>query len=65
MSIFLIFIRIWVGYHVIFWLISESLHPELHNITEIEFYLVIMVFDTWAAKSQDNIDIKVIKNEEN
>ena len=65
LSIFLILSRIYVGYHVLAWIISKSSHPELHSVSEIEIYLVLMVFDTWVAKSQDNIDIKITKNEEN
>jgi hypothetical protein len=42
----------------------EYSYPQLHSISEIEFYLVIMVFDGWIGKSQDNIDIKVVKVEE-
>lgn len=64
LSIFLIFLRLWVGYHIISWLVAESVHPELHSMSEIEFYLVVMVFDGWIAKSQDNIQLTVVKNEE-
>lgn len=64
LSIFLIFLRLWVGYHIISWLVVESVHPELHSMSEIEFYLVVMVFDGWIAKSQDNIQLTVVKNEE-
>jgi hypothetical protein len=32
-------------------------------MSEIEFYLVLMVFDGWVTKSQDNIELTVIKKE--
>jgi hypothetical protein len=64
LSIFLIFLRLWVGYHILSWIISESFHPELHSLSEIEVYLVVMVFDNWISKSQDNIEFKIVKNEE-
>jgi hypothetical protein len=33
-------------------------------MSEIEFYLVVMVFDGWIGKSQDNIELTVVKKEE-
>ena len=65
LSIFLILSRIYIGYHVLAWIIAKSVHSELHSVSEIEIYIVLIVFDTWVAKSQDNIDIKITKNEEN
>jgi hypothetical protein len=64
LSLFLIFLRIWVGYHITSWLVAEASKPELHSMSEIEFYLVIMVFDGWIGKSQDNIELTVVKKEE-
>jgi hypothetical protein len=64
-SFFLIFLRLWIGYNVLAWLIAESYHPELHTISEIEIYLVVMIFDTWISKSHEDIDIKIIKKDEN
>jgi hypothetical protein len=64
LSLFLIFLRLWIGYHIISWLVGEYSQPELHSMSEIEFYLVIMVFDGWIGKSQDNIELTVIKKEE-
>jgi hypothetical protein len=64
LSLFLIFLRLWVGYHIISWLVLEYSHPESHSISEIEFYLVLMVFDGWIGKSQDNVELTVIKKEE-
>jgi len=64
LSLFLIFLRLWIGYHIIKWLVGEYHYPELHSMSEIEFYLVVMVFDGWIGKSQDNIELKVTKKEE-
>lgn len=36
----------------------------MHSISEIEIYLVITIFDIWIGKSQDNIDIRFTKNDE-
>jgi hypothetical protein len=64
LSLFLVFLRLWVGYHIISWLVGEYSRPEFHSISEIEFYLVLMVFDGWIGKSQDNIEFKIVKHEE-
>jgi len=64
LSLFLIFLRLWIGYHIISWLVREYSHPEFHSMSDIEFYLVIMVFDGWVAKSQNNIELTVHKKEE-
>jgi hypothetical protein len=64
-SFFLIFLRLWIGYNVLAWLIAEAYHPELHTISEIEIYLVVIIFDTWISKSHEDIDIKIIKKDEN
>jgi hypothetical protein len=64
LSLFLIFLRLWVGYHIISWLVEEYSRPEFHSMSEIEFYLVVMVFDGWISKSQNNIDLKVTKEED-
>jgi hypothetical protein len=64
-SFFLIFLRIWIGYRILAWIVVKSFHPEMHSISEIEVHLVIAIFDTWLGKSQDNIDISLGKNDEN
>jgi hypothetical protein len=64
-SIFLIFLRIWVGYKVLAWVIAKSFHPELHTISEIEIYLVVIIFDIWIAKSQESFDIQILRKDEN
>jgi hypothetical protein len=38
--------------------------PELHSISEIEIYLVIIFFDTWISSSQNEIDVKFIKDDD-
>ncbi len=64
LSLFLIFLRLWIGYHIVSWLIKEYTHPEFQSMSEIEFYLVLMVFDGWVAKSQNNIELTVVKSDE-
>jgi len=64
LAIFLIFCRFWVGIKVLSWIISEFRMPELHSISEIEIYLVIIFFDTWISSSQNEIDVKFIKDDD-
>jgi hypothetical protein len=56
LSIFLIVIRLIVGFNVISWLINEFIKPELHSISDIEFYLVFLLFDIWISISNNGID---------
>jgi hypothetical protein len=64
LAIFLILCRFWVGFKVLSWIISEFRMPELHSISEIEIYLVIILFDVWISSSQNEIDVKFIKDED-
>ncbi len=57
LALFLIIIRIFVGFKILVWLIQENRIPELHSISEIEFYLVFLIFDTWVSISNAGIDI--------
>ena len=56
LSIFLIVIRLIVGFNIISWLINEFVKPESHSISEIEFYLVFLLFDIWISISNNGID---------
>ena len=57
-AIFLILCRFWVGFKILSWIVLEYNLPELHSISEIELYLVIIFFDTWVSLSQTDVDIK-------
>jgi hypothetical protein len=57
-AIFLILCRFWVGFKILSWIVSEYNLPELHSISEIELYLVVVLFDTWVSLSQTDVDIK-------
>ena len=54
----MILCRFWVGFKILSWIVSEYNLPELHSISEIELYLVIIFFDTWVSLSQTDVDIK-------
>lgn len=63
LGLFLIIIRIIVGFKILVWLVQEYRFPDLHTMSEIEFYLVFLIFDTWVAISNSGIEIP--NNEEN
>jgi hypothetical protein len=63
LALFLIIIRIFVGFKILVWLFQESRYPELHSISEIEFYLVILILDTCVAISHAGIDVSVKKED--
>ena len=56
-SVFLIIIRIVVGLKIMFWLIQENNYPELHSISDVEFYLVFLIFDIWISISNSGIEM--------
>jgi hypothetical protein len=56
-SVFLIIIRIVVGLKIMFWLIQEYNYPALHSISDVEFYLVFLIFDIWVSISNSGIEI--------
>jgi hypothetical protein len=56
-SVFLIIIRIVVGLKIMFWLIQEYKYPELHSMSDVEFYLVFLIFDIWISISNSGIEI--------
>jgi hypothetical protein len=63
-AIFLIICRFWVGFKVLSWIVGKAQSPELHQFSEIELYIVIMIFDSWISSSQSEIDVKFIKNDD-
>jgi hypothetical protein len=56
LSLFLIIIRIFVVFKILVWLVQENRYPELHSMSEIELYLVVLILDTWVAISHVGID---------
>jgi hypothetical protein len=64
LSVFLILCRLFVGIKIIYWIIEKINYPQIHSISEIELFLVIVVFDTWVSSSQSGIDIKINKKDD-
>jgi hypothetical protein len=38
-----------------YWLVQEFRFPDQHSFVEIEFYLVLLLFDIWISQVSDNI----------
>jgi hypothetical protein len=57
LAIFLIIIRIVLALKIMFWLVQEYNYPELHTISEIEFYFVLLIFDTWISISNSGVEL--------
>jgi hypothetical protein len=53
--IFLIILRIAIGFNLVYWLVQEFRFPDQHSFVEIEFYLVLLLFDIWISQVSDNI----------
>jgi hypothetical protein len=47
--IFLFILRIAIGFNIMLWLVQEFRFPDQHSFVEIEFYLVLLVFDIWVS----------------
>jgi hypothetical protein len=57
LGIFLIIIRIIVSVKIISWMIQEYNYSDLHSISEVEFYLVFLIFDIWISISNSGIEM--------
>jgi hypothetical protein len=54
--IFLFVLRLVIAIKVIFWLIQEYKYPDQQTFLEIEFYLVLLLFDIWISHSNNGIE---------
>jgi hypothetical protein len=61
--IFLIILRIAIGFNIVYWLVQEFRFPDQHSFVEIEFYLVLLVFDIWV--SMTNMVIERVSDDKN
>jgi hypothetical protein len=60
--IFLIIIsRVYIGINVVSWAYLEIRNPSLHSISEIEFFLVLILLDIWVTQSDTNVDVRIDK----
>jgi hypothetical protein len=60
--IFLIIIsRVYIGINVVSWAYLEIRNQSLHSISEIEFFLVLILLDIWVTQSDTNVDVRIDK----
>jgi hypothetical protein len=56
-TLFVLLAKLYLGIRILIWAIMEVSNPELHNISEIEGYLVFAVFDIWISHSTTTIKV--------
>jgi hypothetical protein len=62
--IIILLLRFYIGIQIIKWIILEIQYPVVHSISEIELYLVIVLFDTWICASHGDVEVKINKKED-
>ena len=56
-----IFLRFFVGFKILFWIGQEINAPDIHSLSEIELFLVVILLDLWVSTQQNEIDIEIDK----
>jgi len=56
LGLFLLIIRIFVAFKIILWLFLKGQNPQLHSMSEIEFYVVFLIMDIWILTSSSNFE---------
>jgi len=64
LSIIIILLRFYIGIQIVYWIILKIQNPQAHTLSEIELYLVTILFDTWISTSHGDVEIKINKNED-
>jgi hypothetical protein len=55
-TLFILLGKLYLGIRVLWWIVLETSQPEFHTISEIEGYLVLLVFDVWLGQQNGEID---------
>lgn len=63
LGIIIILLRFYIGIQILKWIILEFQNPTLHSVSEIELYLVAILFDTWISISHKEIEVEIKKGE--
>lgn len=50
-------IKILIAAKIVWWLVLQGFEPESHPISEIQGYLVFLIFDTWIITSSQNLNL--------
>jgi len=51
--------KIYLGARIMWWVFLKFSAPELHNISEIDVYVVLLIFDIWIGGQ--SVEIERIK----
>mgnify|MGYP003341227027 CR=1 FL=1 len=58
-TILLFIARLYIGFKIALWIYSKSMNPQSHQLSEIEVYLVFVIFDTWLTSFSNNLEIEI------
>lgn len=56
-SLIVILLRLFIGFKILSWIGQEINNPDLHSVSEIEVYLIAVIFDIWITSQDNQIDI--------
>lgn len=48
--------KFYIGLKVIWWICQEFYEPQLHDVKEIEVYLILIIFDIWIGTQSQLIE---------
>lgn len=63
LGIIIVILRFYIGIKILYWIILKLQSPQFHSISEIDVFLVSILFDIWISTSHGNIEVGVIKKE--
>jgi hypothetical protein len=55
-ALFVIITKLYLGFRILWWIICDFSEPELHTISEIEPYLVLLLFDVWLCQQNTEFE---------
>lgn len=59
MKLFFVFLvligKIYLGCRILWWVFLKFTSPELHTFSEIEVYVVLLIFDMWIIKVDSHL----------
>jgi hypothetical protein len=55
-ALFILLGKLYLGFRILWWIICDISQPELHNISEIEAYLVLLIFDVWLCQQNTEFE---------
>ena len=51
--------KIYLGVRIMWWVFLKFTSPELHSFSEVEAYVVLLIFDIWVGGQ--SVEIEKIK----